>query len=260
MILWKRWGILPFFIAVMLWGVPVAAEETGRTGGVNADAAGGLPHWYLGIIGGYTNNGLYAGGDNRAFSQYERGHGFEISIPGRYRFTNWFALQAELQYIQKNYTLSRDGNYEGIYMDVTNSFIDIPVMANFSVGNSKVRGFLNAGAFCGFWVNSHRQGRAFESTHDNWDPAKTYYYDYDETVGFESERDNRFDAGLLLGIGVQYDWKPVTFFVEGRFNYGLTDLQKDYMYKQLPRINDSVVITLGVLFNHEIINALRSGK
>jgi hypothetical protein len=259
MILWKRWGILPFFIAVMLWAVPVTAEETGHAGGVNADAAGGLPHWYLGITAGYTNNGLYVGGDNRAFSQYERGHGFEISIPGRYQFTNWFALQAELQFIQKNYSWVRDKNFDGIYMDVTNSFIDFPVMAHFSFGGSRLRGFLNTGAFLGVWVNSHHRGKTIEGTSNVWDldNTATYYDDYDENVEFVDQRDSRFDAGLLLGLGIQYEWKPVTIFVEGRYNYGLTDLQKKYMYEQLPRINDTFTITIGAIFNHNFFDIFR---
>jgi hypothetical protein len=225
------------------------------------EAADDFPHWYAGFTAGYTNTTLdTSGGGKRAFSQYERGHGFEIAIPGQYRFTEWFALRAELQFIQKNYTQDRDGNFEGSYMDVTNSFLDFPLMAQFSFGGSKLRGFLNAGGYIGVWLNSRRKGKLFESTFDVWNPDDTYYYEYDEKVEFDRTRDNRLDAGLLLGIGVQYEWKPVTFFIEGRYHYGLTDLQKDYMYGQIPRINDTAAVTLGVLFNHNLFKVFRKGN
>jgi hypothetical protein len=214
------------------------------------------PPWHIGITAGYTNNELYTSDQNRAFSRYERGHRFEVSVPVRYQFAEWFALQAELQFIQKNYTWTRDKNFDGIYMDVTNSFIDIPVMANFSFGGSKLRGFLNAGGFMGVWINSHRRGTDYGAGSNVWDP-QTYYYDYDENIEFDHKRDNLFDAGLLLGLGVQYEWKPVTIFVEGRFNYGLSDLQKDYMYEKVPRINDTIAITIGALFNRNSLDFLR---
>jgi hypothetical protein len=125
-------------------------------------------------------------------------------------------------------------------------------MAHFSVGNSRLRGFLNAGAFLGVWVDSHRHGKALEGLSDIW-TGITNLYEFDEDVEFESIRDNLFDAGLLIGLGIQYEWEPVTFFIEGRFNYGLTDLQKKYMYELLPRINDTFVITAGVLFNRNVL-------
>jgi hypothetical protein len=252
----NKLGILPFVITVVLWVSPLAAEEINDAG----PDSGNPPHWYFGLTTGYSNNGLYTGDSYRAFSEYERGHGFEISIPVRYQFVDWFSLQAELQYTQKNYSWVRDKSFDGIYMDVTNSFIDFPLMANFSFGSPNLRGFVNAGAYMGVWVNSHRKGKTIEGTSNVWDlpnEITTYYYEYDEKVEFDMNRDNLFDAGLLVGVGIQYEWKVVTIFAEGRYNYGLTDLQKQYMYEQLPRLNDTFVLTLGVLFNRNTFDMFR---
>jgi hypothetical protein len=241
--------LLALFLTVGILVIPLAAEENDI----------GSPRWYIGLNGGYTNNEIYSTTTTRAFSSYEPGPGFEIAIPFRYYVNQWFAMQTEFQFIQKNYTFNRNDNFDGIYTDITNSFIDIPIMANFSFGGSKLRGFLNVGAYFGVWVNSHRKGKEFEGTFSVWDP-KTHYYEYDENVDFNKTRDNRFDAGALVGVGIQYKINPAIIFIEGRLNYGLTDLQKDYMYEKAPRINTTMSFTAGVLFNHRIFTARKGNK
>jgi hypothetical protein len=234
-----------------------AAALTGQESGGSApkDPA----HWHIGVAGGYTRNQLYTSEGAHVFTAYDAGDGFAISIPVRYQFNSWFALQTELQYIQKNYSWRRTEQYTGLSSEITNSFISVPLMANFSVGGSRLRGFLNAGGYLGVWVESRRKG-TWQGFADNVDPDKVVYFDFDEKVDFNKDRDNQFDAGLLLGIGLQYAFNPCAVFLEGRFNYGLTDLQKDYMYDKAPRINDTFVFTAGVVFNSAIFNTFKKGK
>jgi len=247
-----RGKFLLLVIAIVLGVSPLAAQEP--------EPAGEFPRWYAGISAGYTNNGLYTNEHNRAFTEYERGHGFEVSASGRYRFTEWFALQGEIQFIQKDYVLKRTEQFDRVQSEITNSFINFPIMTQFSFGNQTLRGFLNTGGFIGVWVDSRRKGTALGLLVDPYDPDKVTYYDYDEKVTFDDRRDNLFDAGLLLGAGIQYSFKPVTVFLEGRFNYGLTDLQKDYMYEKVPRINDTFIIQAGILFNRDILRTIKRGK
>jgi opacity protein-like surface antigen len=232
------------------------AEISGGTGSAAAEEASPgktPPHWYIGLYGEYANNSLYTSTAGRALTEYESGHGFGFAIPVRYQFSPWFAVQTELQYIQKNYTLRRTGQYDRAFSTVTNSFIDIPLMANFSLGGEKLRVFANAGGYAGLWIDSRRKGTQIENTQDPFSPGEVFYYDYDEPVEFHDQRDARFEAGLLAGLGLQYAFKPCTIFLEGRYYYGLTDLQQNYGYNMIPRMNSTFAVTMGVLFNYNLI-------
>jgi hypothetical protein len=217
-------------------------------------------HWHIGLEGGYARNTLYSSTGYRAFTEYEAGNGFLLGIPVRYQFVEWFALQSGFQYIQKNYSLVRNGPIdERVYNEWTNSFLELPVTANFSFGGSRLRGFLNAGGYLGLWIDSHIKGVSLNFSENPFGNVQHYYTSYDEQVSWNDTRDNRFEAGLLAGLGVQYAITGCTFYVEGRFNYGLTDLQKDYMLQKIPRINDTITIQAGVLFNADLFSFFRGG-
>jgi hypothetical protein len=76
-----------------------------------------------------------------------------------------------------------------------------------------------------------------------------YLHPYDEDVPFNSERDNRFEAGLLAGVGLAYELAPCGLFVTARYHYGLTDLQKDYQKNLVARYNNTLTLQAGVLLN-----------
>ncbi|MDR2579149.1 MAG: PorT family protein [Chitinispirillales bacterium] len=212
------------------------------------------PKLHIGVAGGHTSNILHTSTACRPFTEYESCGGFEIAVPVRYRFRNWFAIQGELQYIQKNYTMRRDGPYDGVYNTVTNGFIDVPLLANMSFGWEQFRIFGNFGAYGGGWVHSHRVGRQLQFTDDPFNPGGLYYHDYDEKVKMDAGRDARFDGGLLSGMGFQYTLPNYILFMEGRYYYGLTDLQQNYGYNLVPRMNNTFNVRLGALFNRNIFN------
>ncbi|MDR0708737.1 MAG: PorT family protein [Spirochaetaceae bacterium] len=260
-----------YYIPLMNYLSPASREESrpsvpagisGETGSaVEEEASPGKapPHWHIGLSGGYANNSLYTSTGGRPLTEYESGHGLELGIPVRYQFSPWFAVQAELRYIQKNYTWRRTGQYDKVYSTVTNSFIDIPLMVNLSLGGEKLKVFANTGGYAGLWIDSRRKGTQIENTQDPFSGA-VFYYDYDEPVEFDDRRDARFEAGLLAGLGLQYAFKPCAIFLEGRYYYGLTDLQQDYGYNMIPRMKSTFALTMGVLFNHNFIKSLRERK
>jgi hypothetical protein len=229
-----------------------AAEET--------EAGAAAPQrWHIGLSGGYAATTLHTSVAGRALTEYESGRGFGLAIPARYQFNPWFAAQAELQYIQKNYAWRRNGDYGRVHSDVANSFIELPLMANFSFGGEKLRAFANAGGYAGVWIDSRRKGVQIENTQDPFS-GSVFYYEYDERVEFDKRRDALFEAGLVAGLGLQYALKPCVLFLEGRYYYGLTDLQQDYGYNMVPRMNDVVTVAMGVLFNRSLVRSFGGGK
>lgn len=184
--------------------------------------------------------------------RYEERGGFTVGIPVQYDFFDWLGVRAEVSFVQKGHKMHRTNIWNKLHTDTRNNYLHVPVMARFSFGGQRVRGFLNAGGYIGGWLSSHREGLTFrwfgdESEDDvnGWiTPGNSY--EFDEKVPFDSRRDNRFEAGLAGGIGVACRVAPrVEVEVEGRCYYALTDMQKAYMKFQTPRYNTTFVIQAG---------------
>jgi hypothetical protein len=214
--------------------------------------------WYFGISGGWTYNTLYMGGaeNYRPTQKWEGANGWTIALSARYQIFNWLAVQAEPSYIAKNYAFKWTGRLEGqAYDNITNGFVELPLLANFSAGwgagSGRIRVFANAGVFIGVWAHSRGQGVEPSQGNTYWlYGTSDSFFTYDTAIEFDERRDNRFDGGLLFGAGVQYDIKAFSVFAECRYSYSLSDLQKKYQTVDfVPQMNDTWIVQVGVLFN-----------
>ncbi|MDD3108674.1 MAG: porin family protein [Alistipes sp.] len=201
--------------------------------------------WSVGVSGGYTYNKLTTSSDYKYDLRYKARGGWSIAVPVQYRFFDWLAVQAELSYLQKNYHQYRGAShFSSIYCNVRNSYLQIPLMAQFSFGSERVRGFLNAGGYMGFWLRSRAQGvgLSWDITHEMEDNKP-----YSSNVEFDSRRDRRVELGALVGLGVQYNLSPqIHLQAEARYLYALTDMQKNNMLFQFPRYNNTFVTQIGI--------------
>lgn len=205
--------------------------------------------WKVGAQAGYTNNSLSTTSGYAYDRNYNVLGGFTVGIPVQYEFVNWFALQTDLSYAQKNYASHRSGIYEDIQSDTKNGFLQLPVYTHFSFGGEKLRGFVNAGAYVGYWVSSKTKGNQLQYFYEVIDPDAMAPYHFNEKVPFDSRRDNRLDGGVMMGLGLEYQLTPqIQLSVEGRYYRGLTDLQKNYMLNQIHRYNDTFILQAGCMF------------
>lgn len=206
--------------------------------------------WSIGVDGGVSFNTLQTGRSYDYDRNYDSKTGFTVGIPVRYDFKDWLGLQTEVAVMQKNYKMHRSAIYRYNYYDYTNTFLNIPVMARFSFGGRNLRGYMLAGGYVGGWLKSHVKGAQNqyflipETTEDRFGK-----YKFDEDVKFDSRRDNRFDGGLVAGLGLQYSIsREIGVFAEGRYYYALTDMQKNYMKGLQGRYNNTITISLGVIY------------
>jgi hypothetical protein len=233
------------------------------------DTATDTPRWFIGVEGGWTYNMIYSSTGYRPFSEYQGGHGFDVGIPIRFVIFDWLAVQSGAQFIQKNYSYIRIDD-DKVYRTWTNSFLEFPILGQVSIGlgnktlQKQLRLFASLGVELGVWLNQHLKGSQptfnIPGYGDTGRSDDNYYQGYEEDVPWNDKKDNRFDVALLAGAGAQYSLEPCTFFVEGRFYYGLTDLEKQYQRNQTPHFNDTIVVSAGVLFNSNIFKAFRRTK
>lgn len=205
--------------------------------------------WKIGIEGGVVHNTLLVSKCYDYDRHYSGATNGIIGIPVRYDFRDWFGIQADLSYLAKDYSMYRSDIYASNYYNYTNSYLNIPIYARFSFGGTKLRGYVLAGGFIGAWVESDVEGNQYR--YFSQDPYVDYgNYHFDEKVPFDSRRDNRFDAGVSGAIGIEYQFvKRFSVFVEGRYLYSLTDMQKKYMLKQPTKHNSTFALQIGFMYS-----------
>lgn len=206
--------------------------------------------WSVGVQGGAVRNTLNIDNGYAYDRHYTSKWGATFGIPIRYDFNSWFGLQSEVSVTYKNYGIERSWAYASNYYDFTNTYLDIPVMARFKFGSEKIYGYALAGAYIGAWLNSHIKGAQMRYFDQAEEPDEFYSgYKFDEKYEFDSRRDNRFDAGITAGLGVQYAINSrFGVFAEVRYSYGLTDTQKDYMRHRFPRYNNTLALQIGATY------------
>ena len=194
--------------------------------------------WRVGVTGG-TDYNLYTMDIQYESDWKTEGRwGATVGITGQYDVTNWLGVRADLNWTQKNYRHYRERL--PISYRYFNDYLQLPVMASLSVGGKKLCGFVNLGVYGGYWLSSHREG---------WETNvfSVKYYSFSEKVEFDSERDQRWDFGLVGGVGLEYCFaKHWAAQVEARCYYSTTSVQKQYMRVKDYRYNNTIAIQAGV--------------
>jgi hypothetical protein len=182
----------------------------------------------VGLELGGSYNKLNTSTGYRVNMSYNERLGIMVGVPVLVSFNEYFAFGSGLRYIQKNYTLYGTDNY----IDYTNGFLQIPVFTEFSFSGDSLL-FFNLGITFGLWLHSDRSGY--------------WYGGFNDSVEFDSERDNRFESTFFAGLGLRYTFfEFFTTYITAQYHYGLTDLQKDYMIGPVPRYNNTITVQLGV--------------
>ena len=184
--------------------------------------------WRVGVNGGADYNHFIIDKHYQTDYVFEDRWGVTLGVMGQYDINSWLGIRAELDWTQKNYRHTREVKQSMCY-DYTNNYLQLPVMATFSFGGQKLRGFCNAGCYLGYWLNSGRKG--FDTS--SFDRR---VYDISEDIELNSTRDQRFDFGFL---GAQ---------VEMRYYYSCVSTQKDYQLMSDPRYNSTLALQAGVWY------------
>lgn len=202
--------------------------------------------WTIGAAVGVTLNVHDAGvGYMKAFS-YTPYFGIGADLKVRYNVTNWLACRSGFYIMGKNYVLMHEkvDNIDAYGTLAANNYIGIPLMADISIGNKVKWNFL-LGGYAGYWASARRKGTSIPILEAEGHEMLTEH-DYQ----FNSVRDNRFDAGIVAGVGLAIPCSSkIDIDVEMLYYHGLTDVQKVYMREHNPRYNSTVDLNVGVSYH-----------
>ena len=199
-----------------------------------------MAQWTVGLRGGLSNTTISRYDGGRIDEAYSALNGFETGIQGGYTINSWLAIRANLSYLQRSHRMDRNLNYlNPVYTEHLNSYMMLPVTADFSFGGERLRGHLFTGAYAGYWLKERRRGTTYWMTDYN-----VYFENFDETREFTDE-DVRFNAGVTFGVGLSYSlYSKWELGLDAIYYYDLTSHHKGYGQLADPRYLNSLVINL----------------
>lgn len=172
---------------------------------------------YVGVILGSSSNHVRPFSTPLGGNWYSR-RGFSLSIPAGYQFCEWFGIRSGLTLLSKSYATDLVLNQQAYGTTYRDLYLQLPVMADFSVGSEAVRLHGMVGGYAAWWMSQYRNGLLSF-------PANSYYWG--TTYAFNSDLDSRIDAGiacgLALSIRVTAGWQ---LLFEGNYYHSLTSIMK----------------------------------
>ena len=201
--------------------------------------------WSVGLRGGWTSTTISRYDAGRMDEAYSPLSGFEAGVQSSYTFNSWFAVRANLSFMQRSHRMDRNLNYlDSVYTNHRNSYLMLPVVADFSFGGERLRGHLLAGGYAGYWLSEHRKGTTFWMTDYN-----VYFEPFDEKRDFTDE-DSRLNAGVVFGAGLSYGiGEKWALGLDALYYYDLTSHHKGYAHLADPRYLNTFSLTLSVNYN-----------
>lgn len=163
--------------------------------------------WRIGVYGGgdLCYRSLHTG--NWITNTHTAKIGGLAGVNGQYNFKEWLGVRADLNLQFRNY------NSKDTTLNYRNRYLTFPIMANISMGNDRLRGYVNIGGYLGYWTAK----KQMLSDNDDYSADPEIKYDFSDT-------DKRYDAGLVGGLGVSFVCtESIVINLEGMMYYGRLD-------------------------------------
>ncbi len=217
---------ISFFILVWVLTLPQVAQA----------------QWRIGVSGGADYNWYSVNTQYQTDYHYDGSWGWSAAVFTQYNFLDWVGLRAELEATEHNYRFYRTGYFRGTNYITHCTYLQLPVMTQFSFGGTKVRGFVSLGVYAGYWVAGMDKGTLC-------DPFTMQTVDINAPYAFQAEKDQRWDFGLAGGLGLEYRFlEHWALHLEGRCYYSFISRVKPYMRVKDNRYNTTVGINLGFAY------------
>lgn len=175
-----------------------------------------------------------------------------VGIPVEYSFNKYFALQAEINLVQKGLKLNVE---QKIQLDSTNqtyiqyiwdnklkiNWLEIPILAKVKFRTAKLGGSLFLGPTIGYAINVERTGTTTTNIVGNGVIKETSTVKRDLLGDREH---NRFDVGLNFGGEINYK----SAYLDIRYQLGFNDMLKRNHPSQTHNYSRGLALTVGYRF------------
>ncbi len=193
----------------------------------------------IGINGGPSITNVR--GFDPTFIELDSRTGFSVSATVQYNFSLKLALVSGVGFEQKGfqtkdkfYIIDEFGNPSGSYkLKNSMSYLNVPFMARYTLGNEKLKGFANLGGYMGFLIENYIFLEGYEPKEDT-------------KVDTSSEMEN-MDFGISVGLGGSYSLtEKLNVSFEIRNNLGLFNVNAGTMINGGEHLLNSTNFLIGI--------------
>ena len=148
-------------------------------------------------------------------------NGMTFGVTARYMSEKYFkmmcGIQAEINYTQRGWKENIEDGSGDTYSRTMN-YVEVPLLAHLSFGKDALdkgmKFFINMGPQVAYFISEK------EKMSEEWNPS---YRPNGVTQQYGKMVENKFDYGILGGLGLELSTKVGHFLLEGRYYYGLSD-------------------------------------
>lgn len=162
-------------------------------------------------------------------------------------FGKYFALQPELNWVQKGFRFSEGidipvGGIDipaGVEATIRTNYLELPLLAKAKVGNDVIQAYAVLGPSIGYALNGKLITRTrlfFE-----FDPIRT-------DLNFDNLDYNRFEVAAVGGLGLQVNFNVGKWFADARYTQGLTELYNFPIVNEQIK-NRGVALSTGIMID-----------
>jgi hypothetical protein len=226
------------------------------TGNVSAQTT------WVGVHGGLSIPDLSGGKGNAISSDYTSRLAGNFGLQADYGFSQKFSIDVELNYAGQGgkrdglqpvtnlppqyQSLVPPGDY--LYGNFKNTaafdYLELPIMARMKWGKA-FKFYVNAGPYLGLLLHAEEKTRGSSYIYEDpqgQQPISPSPVDFTANTNITSDI-HKFNVGVTGGIGISQSFGRNLVFLDGRFEYGLLNIQK---YSEDGKDNTgNVLISLG---------------
>ena len=199
------------------------------------------PEWNIGIGGGPTFSSVdfQAGSTNSGSVSTKSKQQFSGGISARYISEKSLGIIVELNYSQQGWDEKfpdDDANYIGATYSRQLNYIDMPILTHIYFGR-KVRFFINLGPKIGYLLSEKEEMNDILANYlaSGNLPSNT------ATAQYYREVKNKFDYGIMGGMGLEFRSGIGNFSLEGRYYFGLSDVYSNSKTAYFGRSSNQVI-------------------
>ena len=81
--------------------------------------------------------------------------------------------------------MHRSGYVAGFHSEWSNNYLSLPIVAQFSFGGKRLRGFVNGGGYLGYWLSSYQKDNT--ANYDNTIKEDNTYLNEANTIAYNEK-------------------------------------------------------------------------
>jgi hypothetical protein len=173
--------------------------------------------------------------------------GFTAGVVSEINFGPYFALQPELNFVQKGFRFEESVNIPigkvdvpaGVEAQIRTNYLELPLLAKVKLGNELVQGYLAVGPTVGYALNGRLITRPRLLV--EFDPIKT-------DLNLDNLDYERFEVAATGALGVQVNLSGLKLFADARYTHGFTELYNFPVVNEKIR-NRNLALGVGVMMD-----------